>query len=298
MKGNEVILKEAFSGDYDRTISLLLEVFSGSYNWTNKQRETFKDFYKGLFSGKWNNGSEKHIGYILENTEGEVVGFVGYIYTQRIIGGINYKFCNLSSWAVKEPYRRDSLELMYPIQDKPDYIYTNFSPNETAVKVWTKLLKAKQLESQMYAVLAIPSFLIFKNLKSYFDDAILSNFLDQEEYKLLQDHKSISKATFLLLKNNKGEKCLISATISIRKKYLRFSQINYISNTDFFKTHFKTINWLLSKRLLTVGSLIDKRFLGDFKPKYATTYPSIKFFLAKNLQSPANIDHLYSECYL
>jgi hypothetical protein len=262
-----------------------------------QKTEKYKDFYKRLFSGKWLNGTEKHIGYLLENLEGEVVGFLGYLYTKRCINGIEYNFCNVSSWAVKEPYRKYSMDLIYPILDKPEYIYTTFTPNETAIKVWKKLLKAKELEREMYAVLALPSLLWFKNIDIYFDTTIPDKLLNEEERALIQENKNAG-ATFLLIKNSAGEQCIVSATLSMRKEYLRFAQINYVSEPTFFKKHFKAIVWLLSKRLLTVGCLIDKRFLGSYVPKNAKTYVSAKYYVAKDIPVPENFDHLYSEFYL
>jgi hypothetical protein len=249
MKAKEVIIKEAFSEDYDRTLPLLLEVFSDSYNWTARKTEQYKDFYKQLFSGKWLNETEKHIGYLLENLQGEVVGFLGYLYTKRTINGVEYNFCNVSSWAVKEPYRKYSMDLIYPILDKPNYIYTTFTPNETAIKVWKKLLKAKELEREMYAVLAVPSLLWFKKVDTFFDTSITDKLINQEERALIQDNKN-SKATFLLIRNSDGAQCIVSATLSMRKEYLRFAQINYVSEPTFFKKHFNVTRVRLNKALM------------------------------------------------
>jgi hypothetical protein len=297
MKTNEVILRKAFSTDYEKTISLLIEVFSDSYNWNTTQKETYRQFYKRLFEKKWRKEIEEHVGYLLENSLGEIVGFLGYIYVNRNINGVDYKFCNISGWAVKEEYRKYSLDLMYPIQDDAEYIYTTLTPNPTAIKVWKKLFKAQQLESHHFAVLAVPTFNWFKSIKSYFDDDITNQLITQEDYQLIQDNKKIG-ATFLLFIDDKGNKCLISATLSIRKKRIRFAEINYVSNQAVLKSFFKTIVWLLSKRLLTIGCLIDKRFLSDYTPKFSKIYPSHKYYVAKNNQVPATIDHLYSEYYL
>jgi len=57
---------------------------------------------------------EEHRGFILRDG-GEAVGFLGTIFSRRTVGGTTCRFCNLSSWIVKESHRSSSLQLILPV---------------------------------------------------------------------------------------------------------------------------------------------------------------------------------------
>ncbi|MGL6344077.1 MAG: GNAT family N-acetyltransferase, partial [Waterburya sp.] len=76
-----------------------------------------------LFTPQWDQ-PEKFCGYGLFD-ETEIVGFLGFIFSQRIINGQLENFCNLTSWIVKEPYRGRGISLFLALRKlMKDYTIT------------------------------------------------------------------------------------------------------------------------------------------------------------------------------
>ena len=96
-----------------------------------------KEQWKHIFQQPFNNG-EDNCGYALFDDE-KVVGFLGYIYSEKLIGNKLNKFCNLTTWVVDEEYRNNSLQLIYPILKMKDYCITNYIPAKNVYDVSKKL---------------------------------------------------------------------------------------------------------------------------------------------------------------
>ncbi|MGL6340490.1 MAG: GNAT family N-acetyltransferase, partial [Waterburya sp.] len=76
-----------------------------------------------VFAHQWY-PEEKFCGYGLFD-ETEIVGFLGLIFSQRIINGQLENFCNLTSWIVKEPYRGRGISLFLALRKlMKDYTIT------------------------------------------------------------------------------------------------------------------------------------------------------------------------------
>ena len=52
-----------------------------------------------------NNFKEYPIGYIMKNTQDEIVGFMGTFFSDRLINNKKILFCNIHSWIVNLNYR-------------------------------------------------------------------------------------------------------------------------------------------------------------------------------------------------
>src|SRR5262245_63295523 len=106
---------------FDDVLPLLLELDS-AYS-----REKWRE----IFGYQWES-DEGYVGFALVNDR-KVVGFNGAIFNRRIIDGRATRFCNLTSWIVKEQYRTESLRLVFPILKLKGYTVTNLTMNE---RVW------------------------------------------------------------------------------------------------------------------------------------------------------------------
>src|SRR5262245_50374537 len=102
--------------------------------------------WRTIFDYQWESG-EGYVGYTLVDGR-KVVGFNGALFSRRIIGGREVKFCNLTSWIVKEQYRTESLRLVFPILNLKGYTFTNLTMNDRAWDV-AKRLGFKNLDANI-----------------------------------------------------------------------------------------------------------------------------------------------------
>src|SRR5512145_1520818 len=98
-------VEPAFRHDFEDVVPLL-EEFPG-------QRLPREAWYRMLFEPPWPTPDDRR-GYVLRD-DGRVVGFLGTISCTREIRGRRERFCNLSSWIVRDSHRGASLQLVLPV---------------------------------------------------------------------------------------------------------------------------------------------------------------------------------------
>jgi hypothetical protein len=89
--------------------------------------------YGRLFDYPWRR-PEWNTGYLLA-VDGEVRGFLGHVYSERIVGGRPRRLANQTTWFVDPAHRRFSLDLFRAALQEPDAIFTNFSANATVRRI-------------------------------------------------------------------------------------------------------------------------------------------------------------------
>ena len=267
-----------------------LKTFDNSHN---------KNDWRKIFDYSFSN-NEGYCGYILRDNR-EIVGFLGYIFSKRIINNREEKFCNITSWVVKKEYRNNSLSLLYPILKLKDYTITNISSGRKELYQISKKLGFKDLDS--YLIILYPLFkissLLKKNSKVITIKNNIGTFLakDQFSYKLFKDHINY-KCCHLLVETKEGKICYIVFT-KVKRKKIFFAYIHYISDIDIFIKNVDKLKISIIKNYKIFFIMIEKRFLKgknisfSFKNKL-TCY---KIFKSNSLEE-RDIDNLYSELIL
>src|SRR5882672_8108148 len=95
-----VTIERATSIDFDRVYPLLLD-FNNS--------RIAQDKWRQIFNTNWNS-PENYCGLLLLQG-GRVEGYLGLLFSARMIKGRTEKFCNMTSWIVREGCRSQSLLL-------------------------------------------------------------------------------------------------------------------------------------------------------------------------------------------
>ena len=108
-----VTIKKATAKDAEKILSLLYEL-----NSHNRAR----DDWRRLFQLHWND-KQGYFGYVMYDGD-QAVGFLGLLFSQRVIRGKETTFCNINSWLVKKEYRRQSLRLLFPVLELHDHTIT------------------------------------------------------------------------------------------------------------------------------------------------------------------------------
>lgn len=72
---------------------------------------------------------QANLGFLLE-AQNQLVGFLGAIYSDRLVGGHLERFCSLTSWHVVPEFRASSIRLLMELIGQDGYTFVNLAPSE------------------------------------------------------------------------------------------------------------------------------------------------------------------------
>ncbi len=241
--------------------------------------------WQRLFANLWQQ-TDYQPGYVLDTGE-RLVGFMGTLYSERVIDGETHTICNLTSWIVEEAYRSSSLFLLMPIIRQKGITFTSLTSSPEAYAVYNKLGFA-DLETGARVIYRNP----LRSGKAYnviTNTSAMRDLLNDTEQRYLDDHHMLD-CTHLLIERD-GQHCYCLVEIKPGKVHL-----HYVSNQVFFKQHLAGFR---SKLLATLGQKclqVDVRLVQNQSLLFSRKK---KFTQAKQFKSASlnadQIDGLYSE---
>jgi hypothetical protein len=245
-----------------------------------------------VFDHHWHQ-EEKFCGYGLFDEE-EIVGFLGLIFSQRIINGRREDFCNLSSWIVRKPYRGHSISLMLSLRKLKNCTITDLSPTEGVVAIFKKL-GFQKLDRQIEILPNIFSSIgSQQKLTITTDISVIQSRLTSAEQKLLQDHQSYSRCHHLLAEAE-GQTCYLIFTL-VKNAKVPYSYIQYLGNPKLFARYSLGLRRAIAKVSQTFLVLVDTRLLQGAKLPLRFNLPiEICRLYKSSTVKPEEIDNLYSE---
>lgn len=284
-----VELKKAYPDDLEKVYPILLE-----FNNPKISKQLWKKF---LFSNHWKVKDCFSGAMLLEGKK--VVGFLGYIFYNRLINNELEKFCNLTSWIVQKEYRIEhKMKVWEPIRELQDYTLIGLSPTNSAYKQ-EKKIGFVDLEDAYWILLAvgsIPKYLSTK-IEVESDYKVLENTLTPDEKKIFIDHIEFSNYQHIMVSTLEGNIYIVYK--KMYRKRLPFIKLIYISNVQLFNSHLDIIRLQLASHLKLAGIMVEKRFLKKenirFVIKQRFAIPNI--YMSNNLM-PDDIDYLYTELFL
>ena len=164
-------VRRAGQTDFEK-IYPLLKLFQNSFLGKRDWQSLFKLHFEA---------SENYHGLWLEH-EGEAVGYMGLIFSNRKIKGELYSFANISSLIVKEEHRgAGSLLLRRLIKLSQTHILTNFSANSAAAEL-LKAVGFVELPSSSY-IFPRTALVFWRKIKLsvIIDNSIMIPHLSDEE---------------------------------------------------------------------------------------------------------------------
>lgn len=281
----ETNVRKVVASDFEEIYPLLLEF--------NNPRLTKEDWGR-LFVDHCDS-KEGYFGYALFN-EGRVVGFLGLIFSNRLIDGKVQKFCNLTSWIIKKEYRGQGLSrlLFSEVLKLNGYTIITLPPSPKTLRMH-KEQGFKELEDSYRLIFPLPFSCGFSyDCSLVREQEELRNSLNVRELKIYDDHL-ICKCIHILIKTKQGN-CYIIIKRVIRRN-LPFADIQYISNLSIFLQYIDClrIKLVLSSRVCAL--LIEERFLRGNKIKYSIVrkFLRAKLFRSSLLNKDKITDNLYTE---
>lgn len=201
---------------------------------------------------KINFDHEKPIGYALIKEQKEIVGFLGTIFSKRLIKDEIIEHCYLHSWIVSEQHRLEAFKLILPIIKKKIFVST-FSPIKTLEGLYKKL-GFEEINFFSTFVFSLSFLNIKKNNiilneeKSFFEKYLLNS-----EKILLKDHITTNtKKIFIYFDQNINDNIFLIVKKKTKKLFFPTLEIIYVSNLNKFKQHQEIIGLQLLKRFKTI----------------------------------------------
>lgn len=246
--------------------------------------------WKQLFMPHWHS-KEDYFGYKLTNNN-EVVGYIGLIFSIRLVENTTCEFCNLTTWVIKEGYENRSLMLLTPLLKMKDKVITSFFPAKHVLPIMQKL---------GFRIIGKNILLVPNPIVTNFHCRIESDLdkikpqLSEKELQIINDHQAYKNLQFLFLKQF-DDTCLII----YNKKKLRFLktvQILYVGNDNLYINNSNFINRHLCFKNVTPFVLVDEMFFKHNPIKALFKYKKLPLFkLIKGKEDSIKIiDTLYSE---
>ena len=283
-------VRPALPGQFDEVYPLLQE-FPDS----GMDRD---DWRRMLFDLPWA-VEEPHRGYVLYDA-GRAVGFLGTIFSRRVLDGAEHRFCNLSSWIVQEPYRSASLQLVLPVMALKGYTIVNFTASPAAHEVFVRL-GFQPLEQRQVLITALgrPAELLPGGSGNIVTEPEkVREALDAAGRRIFDDMKATRTSQVVLARN--GRHCHVVAARTPWKGSSRLAHVLYASDWELVWAHPGRIARALRGSLGTVGLRIDGRHvhgLGKLPPFAAfreLAYPLL-YRPASPALTPDKVDGIYSE---
>lgn len=277
-------IERATTEDFERVYLLLLK-----FNATDISKEEWRK----LFTKHWKS-PEDFYGHIIVK-DGEVKGFLGLIFSNRIFNGEVYKFCNITSWIVDEDCRSQSLFLLLEMLKLKNYTFTNFTASNAVAAVLVKL-GFKEFEVNQQVLLPAPNlFLRGGGYSCEFDLQKIREQLNENERTIFDDHRNLG-CEHLLLKSNNGYAYVVLK--KTQRRNIPFAKVHYLSDAEHFVGGIEKFIIRVCRRLKIFGVMVDERYLGDYKIGKSIRYRHQRkayYKPSSEALEAAQIDTLYSE---
>lgn len=278
---NMATIRKAFPSDFPKVFPLLCEF--------NNSRIT-KEMWEDLFRHEWERAQD-YTGYILEDDD-LVVGYVGMLFSKRRVSGKEYTFCNLTSWIVKKEFRKRSIDLVMPLLDSDDFVFTDFSATPDASRFFQSF-GYQQLAKKYHVVTKnLLPVLFYKKSRLVLNIDSIKSRLNDSSLRIVNDHLAYGCKIVLIDKN--GEQSLV-----VLKKRL-FKPLLLHANT-FYKFSDKVFYKLFGQSLvsgqvpfLEVIYAENKALLNSF-PEHASAL--CRAFGVKGIVIPDNFIQLKSTAF-
>ncbi|WP_299099015.1 hypothetical protein [uncultured Winogradskyella sp.] len=297
-------VREATQLDFEAVYKLLARLNNTSLSKTDWKKITEVNF----------NAAHNHYGYVLE-VDNKLLGFIGTIFSERLVNGEVKKFCNTHSWIVDPSVKMGGMALLLKVLRLKDHVITNFTASEGPFKIF-KSLKFNEVAYKNYKILPVQGAkgLVKFEIEKVTDKNAVK-LLSPQDLKLYNDHRDFKNAQFLYLKADNLDCFIISKKrsyvpnvfnkVSVLKKSIQnrltLAEIHYISNPDvFFKSYSNTSNALKICRKLgwSIGILIADRFIPEDSTVKKKYYPRKRPYVYRHAENDELIDTLYSEFFI
>jgi len=276
-------IRKAVSADFEQVYPLL-HGFGDS--------PIAKDDWKKIFVTPWKT-TEDFCGYVLLRDD-EVKGYLGLVFSERLLNNRAEKFCNMTSWIVAPDSRSQSLKMLLEVLKLKDYTLTNFTASPTVATILSKL-GFTEFAVHQRVLLPLPRLpLTRRALRCEFDASAIKSKLSDENLRIFNDHAQLD-CRHLLLQSDRGD-CYVVLKNIVRKR-LTWAKVHYLSNRQIFHECMENLIARICFRLRVCGVMVDERYVEGYRFRTSVSYPHQRraYFKSNSVTDQNLIDTLYSE---
>lgn len=274
----------------------------------------FSQDWHGVFNYRW---KEKNFpyGYAIIH-EGQVLGFLGTLFCERVIGETSLVYCNLSVWVVDDSHkgaRSLALALLAPALKIKNILITCFTANEKGLN-GLKRAGFKSIDDRQVALPTVISYLAWPTNASFetiFDMEAIARYLDEKDTRILSDHKDLDCMHFLLRDKITDKYCYVIGTMSpfrlrslpwpvgtlLRRILSGCSCFNicYSSAPRLLAQNIRFVNRSLWKHRNVLALRYDSRLIPERLSFWGFKTPTVRLGFGSMDFQRQEIDALYSE---
>lgn len=231
---------------------------------------------------------QPNYGFVLRD-EGRIVGGIGAIYAQRILGGKEERFCNITSWCVLDAYRQQSMRLAMAVIGQPGFHYTDFSPTKVVAGT-LQFFKFRALDDRQAVLFNLPGIALSSRVLT--ERRAIEAALQGEALRIYRDHADFPWLRHVLV-GRPGDWCHVIYKPR-RFKRLPAAGIIHLSDGAAFCRHFRRLaGHFLARGMVTTH--VECRRLPQLPwPSAVRSGFNPKMVLSTTLKNE-DIDYLYSE---
>ncbi len=249
--------------------------------------------WRKLFIPYWKS-PEDFCGYMLLR-DGEVKGYLGLLFSSRVLDGRVEKFCNLTSWIVSDDARSKSLPMLLEVLKLKDYTITNFTASPTAAVIMRRL-GFLELDVHQQVLFPVPGLgLRARGCACEFDPERIRSLLNENDRRIFDDHQQMG-CDHLLLRSKAGYAYLVLKRT--RRKDLPFLKVHHVSDPGVFVECAERLMPEICLRRRVWGVMVDERYLRGhrFRLAYRYLHDHKGFYKpASSTLDKSQIDSIYSE---
>lgn len=228
-----------------------------------------------------------NLGWLLKDND-RIVGYIGALYSRRLIGGALTIVCNMRNWAAVPEYRHHSLALLSRLISDPGMVVTNFTASAKAERLLTRF-GFQHITSGSYLLPNIDGW-IRRGLKIERGP----QFADEADREILDQHRQMGCS--VAVTRIDSQPC---AFVFLRRQISRISCADVLYATD-RRVFWESMSVVRATAFAATGAhalLIEDRFLKR-KPYFGKFIERAGYCRPANGGDPQDADRLYSEVVL
>lgn len=274
---SKLLIRPVGAESFDAVHDALLHELNSSFS---------RKRWRRIVDWGWAN-PEDHVGYALMTNDGVYVGFAGTIYHDMSIDGRVERFCNITSWYVKDAYRSHAIRLIMPVLSRRYLTITNLTSSGTVNAMFRKLGFA-ELETHRCRLSPLRGWGATTGWK-----VADVELLPPRERRIFEAHESSTHS--LTLSGPGGTVILILYTMT-RRRGIRTANLHYISDPSPFHHALAAVRWHLAARNGALAMEWDARFTKDLAFSGVRTLPleSARLYRSPGLQ-PDQVPNAFTE---
>jgi len=280
---NGETIRPATSADVDPICSLLHEHMDARLS---------RDRWRKLMTYRWLD-DKPDFGRVAI-VDGQLVGFVGMVYSDRVLEGRRHRIVNICAWYLKKAYRKAGFgfELMRSAIADDAMSYTILTSSSRSVSILDAIgYRILDDDRRVWTAKGVPAGLEIEE-----DLSRILGRIDANARQLLSDHDGMAVRP-LLISDGAGT-CLAVFTIAKKRDDVSYYDILHIDNPLFFATRAQAIADSLLPRDRKAVLAIDTRLLQGHACDGVVERLLVPRYYRSTTLQPGQIDNLYSELQL